>query len=619
MIEHVSFTFGCTDVHTGGLPLPQGKLNNSCEALYHCVERDSQDETRVFAILQDKLLDNPSYEFISGLVWEELRRFNQGYDHTEGEELHSRQEKKDIYKLRCSYTVTHFLLNHSVGDHTVGGSWGSEPIISTENYKKIVSIVLDNLPIFVLNRELLEPERYSLKYDSYSPVSLVFQRVLKEMANTRSFFWQEQAMGLLERGASIDYGYIGGKPIFVACACEKDSVAAYTFSHSLMKYLKEPNRVGVCGVAPIHAVISNKLPIDMLEYLLVRGADKEARCTNGIFSVTERTALEIATKLNHIEAVEILLKHNANPNSYSFRPINSPGFSEEERILTPYQTAVLNGNSEMISLFFSHRDRTGVPLCVVLHPREQARYKDFQFHMMNQGGATLAERAQAMQIQIEVNKLNHVFELTGLKAYAAGERTRNALNKALLWIFNNAQHSAAAPMWIPILNAFKNEILINKNFKLTAFYGQNGGCYNNDTQSDIYVHPDYEIGDYQHILSHEIAHLYSFKYQASSSPIAFLSNFRKAMEGDGLLDNASEKYRSLPSELRDLLVGMRNSYPDSQYDHELFPRVCVQFPIMYALLNPGCRESDLLKLMNDIMPQTFSLYRALVMENGRGG
>lgn len=604
-------------------------INTEVQNLYTFDRWKKKDQEALFSTLEERFIIHPSEEFISSLFAEESRRFHAGYDRTEGEKLwlsNSANREKRAY----SHTVSHFLLTYKVTR-----SFGEPSIIDSKRYLKLVAAFLEKAPNNLFDCEILNPNPFSLKYDYYSIVSLVFTRALssieyhfelinKLLIDTEFLdlvyknpdsteaaipFWLCQGIKLLKRGASIDYGYIeGGSPLFVAFA--KNTYGSF-FCPLLIKHLKVPNRTGVGNVAPIHAVVSNRLSVSVLEHLLLLGADKEARCTDGLFSGTERTVLEIASTIGHHEAVKVLLNHKANPNSYSLQNENLSCF-DEERILTPFQAAVLKNDAPTLAEFFSYKANTGGVLLPNLDPREQEIRSNRHNRFMPRGEATLEMRAAAIQIHTPDNRLDHVYNKLGLLAFAEDRSTRDDLGQALLWLFEEAKYCPAGPIWLPIIHVFEKEISTNRTFTITAqTHKAVGGCYNDDTQSDIYVYPNQSSSTYMHILAHEIAHMYCMKHQRS--PLAFLEKFKQAMERDELLDFHSTEYNKLPQVLKDLLNNMRHEYDEAQYAAELFPRVCVQFPILYVILNPFCRQEDLFELMQNIMPKTFKLYREIVM------
>lgn len=617
--------------------------DSEVQNLYGLYNRKKEDPEKIFTILQEKFILNPANEFIRCLFKEELRRFTEGYQQTEEKPELSNQSEND--KLASSHTISYFLLTYEVNSadrvaydpHTYKEISRKPPIINLESYNKLVTMFLELLPKEVFDHELLSPTPVR-KYDYYSVVSLVFTRAIKSLKRKNLEliiklrddsdllnqiyetpdnykesipFWLYRAIRLLKRGVSIDHGYVEGiNPIFVECT--RVDFMSY-LCPSLLKHLKTPNRAGICGQTPLHAVIIKKLPVSILKQLLAMGADKEARMTESVFNSTKRTALEIATAIGNADAVKVLLEHYADPNSYSERNNDLLIFSSEP-ILTPFQVAVLHPDQNILGLYFSYRDTTGVKLCADLDPREQKERSNKLSRMMLPGEATLDCTAAAVQIQVEDNL---VWQIERLFAYAEDESTRHNLRQALKWMFDAAKDCAAGSIWRPVLSTFIKEIKTNRKFTITAMaHKEVGACYNQDTKSDIYVYPGQTFMTYQHIIPHEVGHLYSMKYQAS--PRTFLKDFREAMERDGLLDSQSEGYRRLPWELQELLDDMHLQYKKAQYDSELFPRVCVQFPILYSLTHRNCKEEDLFRLMERIMPETFKLYRNLVMNESKG-
>lgn len=373
-------------------------IQSELQSFYQLIESGNEDKT--MSILHDKLIKNPSTEFIDSLVQEEFRRFDQGHHSHEGTSLFSSYHENkpfDANKARLSFTVTHLLLNYDVDR----GYWITRPpIVNLETHQNLVTTFLNKLPLKLLESELLSPRPISFKYDYYSPVSLVFERALKNFKDdfrlylklstnpelihqiyenpallvdpsflqqiyenptdhVERLFWLSQAMQLLKRGSTIDSGYIsGGHTIFDAFARNLD---AKVLCPILINHLKAPNRAGMLDVAPIHGAIIGRLPTSILEKLLSMGANPEARMREGLFSVTKRTALEIATKINYVGAIKVLLENNASPNSYSTKDSDDKIFRDEP-ILTPYQTAVEKGNPQVLAAFFSHKEETGLKL-----------------------------------------------------------------------------------------------------------------------------------------------------------------------------------------------------------------------------------------------------------------
>jgi hypothetical protein len=608
------------------------KVQEDVASLYSSLEKaryDNSAKQAFFAILQENIINHPSAEFIEALVAEECRRFKEGYDPIEGLKLWP-NNSCDPKKKECSYTVSYILLTYSRS----GGF--DAPVIERGQYECLVTHFLNLLPLEALNYEILSSNPFTLKYDYYTPVSLVFDKLASSLQynfelreklkdnpalvqemyqdpETKKIecpFWLKMALKLLKRGGSIDRGYIwGGRPVFVEYA--KNWYTSY-LCPLLLDHLKEPNRSGPGDVTAIHMATVMGESKHVLEGLLQRGANIEGKCSDGIFSATKRTPLELAATVNNVEATETLLKHKANPNNFSARDTNASCFSHEP-ILTPYQAAVSQGNPEILTLFFNHRDQHNVALNPTLDPREQALRDNKLNQIRERGEATLSSCAAAIQVQTKDNVLKEVAVKTGLFAYAEDEETRYELSKALLWLFNDAKNSAATKIWMPILNAFQQEIQLNKSFKVTAMSHRNkGACYNNDTQSDIYVYPNLTEFLYAHAFSHEVAHFYSFKVR--KKPDQFLEHLMKAMERDGLLDPSTQTYQALPGSLRELLAEMRACYKREDYSAELFPRVCVQFPILHVLNNPECSEDELMHIMRDAMPETFKLYCELVID-----
>lgn len=609
-------------------------MQKEVQSLYAHVKNG--DEDAIFSILQENIIRKRSDEFIHFLFKEEKRRFNEGYHAFDAYD--GKNTRVDGNKLSCSHTVSRFLLTYEpqsadrcIFDFKTKKWMSKKPLINFEGYRTLVTKFLGMLPKELLDQQLLNPYVFSFKFDYYSIASLIFNRaleeydfkIIKKLQSDPEFlnrvyrnpdnckeempFWLHQAIRILKRGASIDHGYLnGGDSIFVSCARK----LSY-FCPLLLRHLNCPDRTGICDQAPIHAVIIKKLPISILEGLLAMGANKEARMMEGIFSTVKRTALEIATLVQNTEAVRVLLHHCANPNSFSER--NGPPLhlrsEEAEPILTPFQAAVSKQNPQIIDLYLSHQKLTGIKLHADFHPEEQENRS--KLSIRQPGERTLDYRTAAAQIQIAENRLDEVYNKTKLVAYAENETTRSELNQALLWIFEQAENCSAGPILMPIIQAFRKEISNNPSFAITATRHKGvGGCYNLDTQSDIYVYPDQAFATYRHVILHEVGHLYSAKYQDFH---AFLHKFEEAMKKDGLLNAHLESDDHFPWELKYLLENMRQHYPEAHFEFELFPRVCVQFPLLYSLNQPNCTKEDLFQLMEKIMPETFKLYRCLVM------
>lgn len=593
------------------------KIQAEVQDLYRKLEKLTRDNTNsIYVLLHENLLARRDDAFIRCLIDEECRRFRHGY--TASDKLWP-EGPTDDDKFKLSRTVAYFLLSTTNS---------LPPTVTQDGHQDLVASFLDQCPPDIFNHELLENEHDMGQF--YSVVSLVFEQVSDNLERDYSFayqiikepeqlyrrylspsapqcvveFWINQAFRLLRRGATIDYGYLIGTPIFCQFARFGN-----TFLPILLKHFTTPNRVGKLDVAPLHSMVLHAIDVTIIKDVIMLGADIEAKCFTGIWSGIKRTALELAVHKRHSSAVECLLEHMANPNNYSDRVYDTSDIIPEQ-VYTPYQAAVSAKRPETLQHFFAHRDRTGVRLSTAVQ-------KDSTPRIMQRGEATLDITSAAVQIQTRDNLLQKVQQKTGLSAFAEDSATRLALEPALLWLFSDAKKSAAASIWLPIIAAFESEIAANNEFKITALSRSESAacaCYNDDTQSDIYVTPNRTATNYRHFLVHEIAHYYSLKYRQSS--LEFLQDFRKAMEADGLLDRVSPQYATLPHQLKDLLDDMYDLYNESKYNRELFPRVCVEFPVIYALTHPDVTENDLLELMNTTLPNTFKLYQEMVMNVG---
>lgn len=458
--------------------------------------------------------------------------------------------------------------------------------LKPEKYKRLILTFLEQFPKDLMAVEARDSRWFWMrKCVHYSFISLVFENALSDL---KSFWWKEAAKKLLQEGLKLDSGYINGQPIFNAYLLDEQG---FKKCSKLVDFLECPDREGVVNGGALHVALGRSAPEEVLRKLIAKNPDVNKRVKIG-FGEAEWVPLEIAIHKANKVAIELLLNNGADPNVFPPTYPNSTLFTHRP-ILTPFQMAFERGHPAILQVFQNHEGY----LSTDLHPLEQDRREE-QGHP--RGYSSLEINLKAWFKKREMTE----GEFEGLKVVYR-EQDEEALGKALKQLFEKYRSTSYSIIWQPILERFKKRLKQSPQFTLFASSSKVGG-FNLDTASEIYLKEGLEQYDYTHVIAHEIAHVYSTVLQEGMG-LQFLSEFRKMMDADHLLN------KELPYELKVLLDGMKRQYPKEQYNYELFVRVLVQFPIIYAMNHPHLTQDELCKVLEEVMPHTFAHYKEKVI------
>ena len=142
---------------------------------------------------------------------------------------------------------------------------------------------------------------------SLNPINIRGESLLALVAGTYSF---DALRFLVESGVSVDRSGGGNmSPLFAAVKNSRYAQAEY-----LLKHGADPNALPdpSSGAQSLIEIAASRQDVDMMELLLIHGADPCQQCFNGAES------LHISASANNPEAIEILVRYGADINGINF-------------------------------------------------------------------------------------------------------------------------------------------------------------------------------------------------------------------------------------------------------------------------------------------------------------
>jgi hypothetical protein len=433
--------------------------------------------------------------------------------------------------------------------------------------------------------------------------------------------WREHIVDYLlnERHLSPDIDILcGGQPLPIYCLLEakQNPLLFYPLAFDIIEKIADVNRQHqLFGGTALNfaAAIGDE---ELMRLLLRKGADFTLSGSNGWSAGSKKAPLLIATERGNIGCVRMLLEAGASPNAIPYNPLKNIKSFREEVVLTPYQTAVELKNQVLVKLFVAHAKRHRIQLQYKLDPDEQAR-RNAAGITQGRGCLTLGAQAEAEAIRNNDTMLRSIYNDFHVQCYVEDVQDRPQVEQALRWLFEEKTLADCVGFtyWNPIRTQFLAESRTND--KLTIFVHGEGretaGCFNADTQNDVYLEGGGSTYHYKHVIAHELGHYFAVK---KSGHLPVPPNF----EAPYLADKAAYDQGTKPHLLLQKLfndVDLTEHYNDDTAKlAEYFTRACVQFPIQLYLSDPKISPEDFETTLQRSMPHMLDYFQTRCM--GRG-
>lgn len=459
---------------------------------------------------------------------------------------------------------------------------------------------------------------------------------LRERGTISSSFqarWKKEIISYLinDRHISPDEGRVDTSPILVYCFeyFSKDEALDHEIIDTLIqltgnkklpydKYnpLNECKNIAVVdrqsgiGVTALGAAVVNHWPLSMLKQLIMLGANVNICFENSMFEFTQVPLLTFAMKSKNYEAMALLLENNADPNQMPWRTseCGEKCGREQFSLLTPFQEAVANDDTNAIALFSKWRKQhPGVKLEAELH-QEESDKRLYGWMFMPKGSVTLSRRAETAAIEGPDYLLTELVDKYNLKVYVENLSDKDKVIRLFNTLFDMLTHEAVGKHIAILVNALKKETEVNPSFKFSFMNDSNAmpahtcGYYNNDTGNEIVLFQTERIGSIE-MLVHELGHFFESRHGG----LGRIDGFAHALEKEHI---THKKIEALPSILRDQLMDSLTLYdrPSAQ-QAEYFTRICFQIPIKLSLENNNhLQTGDVNKLMKQHFPFIYSWF-----------